>query len=251
MKSRSTHPRHSNIAQSALPKETWDRKPILHEVYKTWWRTILPFLNTGCPTIEIGSGSSRMKEIFPDLITSEFEKVDGIDFCADAHRLPLRASVKKNIVMIDVFHHLRNPHQVLDEFSAVANTGDRLVLLETYISLFSYIAYKFIHHEPVVFGENVTKRGEKDDLMFERPNQCRAQLIFFREKEFFQSNYPELKIIDVKYLDFLGYPLSGGFNYRSLIPIFLFRLIQKVERIIPSYIMRLLGFKIMIVIERV
>ena len=62
--------------------------------------------------------------------------------------------------------------------------------------------------------------------------------------------FPSLGIVKIEYLSFVVYPLSGGFRKWSLIPGFMINLILKLERLVPPFIAKFIGFRLLIVLER-
>jgi hypothetical protein len=231
--------------------DVWNDKPILRELYRAWWELISRYLDFDRPTVEISPGKSRLKDFFPDLIVTGLTRREDVEACLDAHHLPLSNAQKKNVIMVDVFHHLKEPIRFLKDFSTIACPGDRLILVEPYGIFLSYLIYRLIHHEPFDLKEKFDKYSTTNDLELKGPNQCRAQLIFIKEKEHIDRIFPDMKIVAVEHFGGPSYLLTGGYNYPALIPPIIFKALQRVERHVPSPVMRLIGLKILVVLERI
>ena len=66
----------------------------------------------------------------------------------------------------------------------------------------------------------------------------------------FIKNFPRLEIIKEKRMDFIVYPLSGGFHNPSLSPPFMWDALDYFERLL-SPLDRYLAFRLFVVIERI
>jgi len=190
-------------------RNVWERKEILRSLYEGWYRLIEEQLSPGF-VLEIGGGTGNLREWMGQrrrIISLDLLAGKNLNLRADAHQLPFKNESVPNIVLIDVLHHLERPYEFIDSVARVLKPNGRLILLEPYVSVWGYFIYKFVHHENVDFGwENKKPHGKKAW----EGNAAIPQIVF-------QSHLP-LKQISLRYLDFLAYPLSGGFSYRSLLP---------------------------------
>ena len=82
-------------------------------------------------------------------------------------------------------------------------------------------------------------------------NQAIPTVLATRERERFHQLFPELRLTGVEWFSLAAYPLSGGFKPWSLIDAALARLLLRIERAIEPVLGRLLGFRMMITVERV
>ena len=58
--------------------------------------------------------------------------------------------------------------------------------------------------------------------------------IFFRDREVYESRFPDLAVDRVELHTVLLYVLSGGVSMRSLAPGFLFQPLRALERLLPG-----------------
>lgn len=233
-------------------REIWKRKKILRDIYKSWYEKIISDLKLpDKKTIELGGGSGNFKEFFPGVISSDIEKRDWLDMSFDAHKMPFENDSVSNIVMLDVFHHLEDPVRFLNEAFRVLEKSGRLIMLEPFPSPVSYFIYKFLHPEPLDFGIdyfseiNVSKKDPWDS------NQAIPFLIFYKHLEKFRKMFgSKFLILKKQKMSCVIYPLSGGFENRSLIPESLTGLFFKIEKL-SSPFKSLLAFRCYIVLEKV
>jgi len=82
-------------------------------------------------------------------------------------------------------------------------------------------------------------------------NAALPWLILQRGQNRFLAEFPELRIVQAEFLDFIAYPASGGFNYRSFLPLSLIRAIVQMEKFLPGLVTKYLtGMRSCVVIER-
>src|SRR5437867_4247326 len=202
-------------------QDVWRRKPILRSLYGHWYREIASHLKPG-PTLEVGGGSGNLKEFAPHVICSDLIPAPWLDAVADARRLPFASGSLTNIVLFDALHHIEQVRLLFDEAVRVLRAGGRIVVMDPYISWLSWPIYHFFHPEPVDLRQ--------DPLSVETPregrkpfdaNQAVATIVFELAFESFQRRYPTLHRLVHRRQAFLAYPLSGGFDHPSLLPMFL------------------------------
>jgi SAM-dependent methyltransferase len=231
-------------------EQAWEARPLLRRLYGDWYRTISESLaSVAGPTIELGCGISRFKEIRPDIVTTDVEPTPWANAVVDAEALPYEHASVANFVLIDVFHHLPAPTRFLDEAVRTLRPGGRVVILDPYCSPLSTVAYRTFHHERTDLS---APPFEEDAAVAAAPmdsNQARTTLIFFRNADEYSRRWPNLPITERRQLALLLYPLSGGFSRTPLVPDSLYRPFHVAERLL-SPLAPLLAFRCLIVLER-
>ena len=194
-------------------EKVWERKRILRQIYETWYQQILGELQPG-RIIEVGAGTGNFKRWLQvqgrSCWTLDILPGQSVDVQGDALDLPFRAGSVDNIVMIDALHHFMRPFAFLTRAATVLRPGGRLVLVEPFVSVWGWFVYKYLHHERVDFGFSETD-GTKDAW---DGNAAIPQLVLDPQS---RSRFP-LRVVRIRYCEFLAYPLSGGFSYQSLLP---------------------------------
>lgn len=230
-------------------RKIWQSKPILKKLYQHWCRMIENSLKPGS-ILEIGGGSGNLKEFFKNSISSDVVCVPWIDAVLDAHHLPFRNATFDNIILFDVLHHLYDPAQFFSEAQAVLKHKGRIVLIEPYISWVSFFIYRFLHPEDLFLNINPLSKKEvgKYQNSF-HGNQAIPSLIFERYKHEFINYFPSLKIIKIEKMEFIIYPLSGGFHHPNRCPFFLYSAFEYLERLLQP-LHRLFAFRLFVVLEK-
>lgn len=78
--------------------------------------------------LDVGSAGGRNKEYFPNSLTVDLFPENKPDVVADAHSLPFAEASYKTIVCKEVLEHVKRPHEVIDEFHRVLESGGKLIL---------------------------------------------------------------------------------------------------------------------------
>ena len=126
----------------------------------------------------------------------------------------------------------------------------RIVFMEPYISWASFFIYRFLHPEGLVWNIDPFEKGYLgEDKNHFHGNQAIPTLIFERYKHRFAKDFPGLKIIKEEKMDFIIYPLSGGFHNPSLCPLFLYSTLEYLEKILRP-LNRFLAFRLFVVLEK-
>jgi SAM-dependent methyltransferase len=228
----------------------WERKPSLRAIYEDLYRKMARQCLPGL-TLEIGGGTGNFKRYRHDVITSDISAAPWLDMVADAQALPFKAGVFSNIVMFDVLHHVEVPKAFFAEAQRLLIPGGRIVMVEPAVTPLSWFFYHFGHQEPVDFSADPLldrqPNHEKDPYS---ANQAIPTLLIKRYTRRLSLLFPELRVCHVRWLSFLAYPLSGGFKTWSLIPLRLVAPVLRFEDLISGMVGRLLGFRILVTIER-
>jgi SAM-dependent methyltransferase len=232
-------------------REIWDKKPVLRTVYADFFDRIVEVCVDG-HTLEIGSGISNFTERMPEAIASDIQFGSDLDLVADAQRLPFADDFLGNIVMLDVLHHIEYPRLFLQRAAKSLRRGGRLVMIEPAITWGSSLFYRYVHPEPVNMLADPLALGEPDPARDPYDgNQAIPTLIATRDRERFHALMPELRIIKVEWFAFVVYPLSGGFKRWSLIPDGWVAPLLSFEHKLETKLGSILGFRMMLVIEKV
>jgi SAM-dependent methyltransferase len=242
-------------------RAAWDANPALRALYEEWYGRIaaaLPAAALG-PRIELGSGPGFSRGFIPDIELTDVVAAPWHDRELSADAIAAEDGSVGALVLFDVLHHLASPRRFFEEAARVLRARGRVVLCEPLISPLSYPVYKFLHEEPVDMTadplagkidpkEHAGHVTEKDPF---DSNQAIPTLLFGRHRPTFERAFPALRIVSVERLAGPSYAASGGFSRGALLPLPLWRTLHGLERRLPPSIFRLIGFRLLAVIERI
>jgi SAM-dependent methyltransferase len=212
----------------------WLAKPLLREIYRDFHRRIAAHLAPAVPgeTVELGSGMGSITEVIPHCVRTDLVPHPWIDRVENAYRLSVPDASLANLILFDVFHHLRYPGTALDEARRALVPGGRLILFEPCISALGAVVYGLCHHEPVAWRAPIVWRapaGWHPGLDTYYAAQGNATRLFFGAGE-----TPDLRgwrLVHRSRLPALAYVASGGFRRRALYPARALPLLRALERL--------------------
>jgi len=237
-------------------RRAWQSNPALRICYRHWYRQLreaMPSRALG-PWIEIGSGPGFARDFISGLVLTDVVQAPWHERRMSAEALPFADGGVGALMLFDVLHHLAVPVVFFAEAVRVLRPGGRIVLCEPYISPISLWVYHRFHPEPVDMSvDPLAAKAEGVDAAKDpfASNQATPTLIFCRDKaRKFSRMFPQLKIIRIERLAGLAYPASGGFSRGPLLPMLFWRGLYALENLLPPMAFRLLGFRMLVIIER-
>ena len=207
--------------------------PFLKKMYLYWYKEFEKVIqkNPQGHYLKLGPGGGFLKDLIPNLITSDILPLPYVDEQINAEPLPFENESLNGIFSLDVFHHIPRPYLFLKEAERCLKPNGKIVIIDPANTSFSRCIYKKLHHEPL---------DEKSGLTIEegRPlsnsNQDLSYIYFIRGKNKFQKNFPHLKDTEYK----LSYNTFVFIEWRSVlypfVPSFTFSIFNFAEKILKS-----------------
>jgi SAM-dependent methyltransferase len=234
-------------------RRAWDANPALRTLYAEWYGRVaaaLPPASLG-PRVELGSGPGFARSFVPDLELTDLVKAPWHDREISAEALPYGDASLGGIVLFDVLHHVSTPRHFFAEASRVLKPGGRIVMCEPYIGPASYPVYKFLHEEPVeMFVDPLNPAGNMSGSDPFDSNQAIPTILFGRARARFEAEFPMFQVRSVERLAGLSYPASGGFSRGPLLPQAIWNALHGLETRLPEALFRLLGFRMLVTLEK-
>jgi SAM-dependent methyltransferase len=237
-------------------RQVWEQKPILRRVYNDeFFARLLASRKQDGISIEVGAGPGFFKQFAPDIVSTDLIWCPWLDAIADAQQLPFRSNSVANVFGLDMLHHLATPMIFLSEVSRILVPGGRLILVEPWITPFSYFIFRFLHQERCDLSETPwvqNQAGAGPEKMAFDGNQAIPYLLFgpkHRSTTF--SSLPELKLKALEPFCLFAYLLSGGFKPMNLLPESLYPALSKFERATLPLWRSLAALRVLLVLEKV
>lgn len=139
-------------------KDAWEKKPLLRKIYHGFYEVLASQLveKNGGKVVELGSGFGAIKDIIPQCVTTEVVKNQWVEQAENAYELSFGDEELSNIILFDIFHHLKYPGDALKEMHRVLMPKGRVIIFEPYISLLGIIVYGLLHKERVSLFEDIS-----------------------------------------------------------------------------------------------
>ena len=204
------------------------KKPFLKRLYNDWYLIFIiksKEIKNG-KYLEIGSGGGFLKDVFPEVITSDILILPNVDLIFTAEEIPFKENELASIVMLNVFHHIPKPHLFLKEAQRTLIKGGKIIMTEPANSSLARFIYKRFHHEP--FDEK-GQREIKAGNPLSNSNQALPYIYFERDLDLFKKDFPSLKINSINYHSPFSYIISGGVSRSAMLPFFMYNFVKGIE----------------------
>ena len=233
-------------------RQAWQRKPLLQAVYKGFHTLISSRLDRSVPgqIVELGSGMGSIKAVIPECVTTDLFPNPWLDRQENAYRLSFADGSVSNLILFDVWHHLRYPGTALAEFNRVLAPGGRVLIFDPAISWTGRVVYGLFHHEPIGMRLPLTwrapagfKPGDADYFAA----QGSATRIFWRRED--PARLAGWEILEVTPLPSFEYFATGGFSGPQLGGPRVFKLWRGLDRALKAW-PRLFAARLLVVLRK-
>jgi len=206
-------------------------KPFLKRVYTEWYGSFSRRAATLPPgqILEIGSGGGFLKEVMPEVYTSDILPLPHCQGNFSAESLPFENNTLSAIFMLNVFHHIGSCEKFLAEAQRTLKPGGIIFMIEPAHTPVSRFIYQNFHHEPFDPRGDWYVRGGGP---LTHSNQAIPWIIFERDHDIFRQKFPLLKLNKISLHTPFKYVLSGGVTKRQLAPDFMYGTITFAEKVL-------------------
>ena len=219
--------------RTLLHKEIIYSKHFLKQLYLEWYGAFTDEyskLPRG-KVVELGSGGGFLRELIPEIISSDILPLPGNGLTFSALDMPFDEGSVSALFMLDTFHHIPDARKFLSEVSRVLKTDGKIMMIEPANSIWGRFIYSNFHHEPF------NPRGSwqiPDSGPLSGANGALPWIVFIRDKDEFQQLFPELVIEEITFHTPLRYLLSGGVSFRQVVPDWSFGFFKKTDRLLTA-----------------
>lgn len=243
-----------NLHQDLINKnhEYWNRKKLLRLVYGDFYHLILQNLSNlpNSKVVELGSGLGNIHDVIPNCIRTDLFPYPWIDQIENAYHLTFEDESVSDLILTDVFHHLKYPGTALKELHRVLRKNGRVIMLEPSLSLLGLIVYGMFHSEPIAITKKIewfAPDGWTPEQIDYYAAQGNATRIFVNGKYHHQLNdWQSVKIIR---LSAIAYAASGGYSISQLYPTRMLPLFRKIEKALDIF-PALFATRLLIILEK-
>jgi len=233
-------------------RKIFKEKKILQLVYGNYFNLIKQnlLIDSKNPILEIGS-SGFIKNFIPNCITSNLIKNDSmIDREENIFDLKKVEEIFSNIVMVDIFHHLRFPMLALKNLHHILSKNGRVILIEPAMGWIPRIIYKLFHHEPNGFDLKINWNDEPTQL-HDKSDYFAAQALSWRAFVKNELKYGELfNLKKINYFSDFAYLGSGGFSFKSMYPEKFYPFLKNIDTILTKISKEMFASRMLIVLEK-
>lgn len=237
------------VTQSEAHRQAHLNNRLLKEWFAQTYERHIRYFSTSSPTVELGSGGSQFKKYWPKLVTTDVLPLKDVDKVMDAQKMDFENASVGNLTLINVLHHIPKPLEFFKEADRVLKKSGRLVLTEPFISPFSFILYKFFHHEPCELNKFILELPSQSSGLSNSNQAIPTRLLSHYTKELREAA-PNLKIVEIEYHSWFSYFLTGGVNHKPRLPLILWKVLNYTDRIFCFLFGRFLASFFTVVFEK-
>lgn len=214
------------------------RKKIIRDVFLEFYKTYRGleekyFEGPGL-RVEIGAGSSLFKHFYPEILSTDIKKAKHLDRVIDAQDMDLEPNSVRVIYGTHCFHHFPHPEKFFSELERVLQEKGGCILIEPYYGPLASAFYQRVF-ETEHFNKD-QKSWDSDDQsqgVMKGANQALSYIVFKRDRKIFEEKFPHLQIVHQRvFTNYLRYFLSGGINFKSLVPQFMAPAVRLAEALL-------------------
>jgi SAM-dependent methyltransferase len=243
-----------HLHQDSIEKnsEYWNRKPLLQTLYGDFYRLVAKNLSN-LPEgriVELGSGLGNIHEVIPNCLRTDLFPNPWIDQIENAYALSFPDETVSDLILTDVFHHLKYPGTALKEFLRVLRRGGRVIMLEPCLSALGLLVYGVLHDEPIAVTQNIeweAPAGWSPERVDYYAAQGNASRIFLGND--FRHRLGDWQKLETVRLSAIAYAASGGFSKPQLYPTSALPLIRKLENILNLF-PSLFATRLLVILEK-
>jgi SAM-dependent methyltransferase len=197
--------------------------------------------------LELGSGAGFIKEVIPEVITSEYLPLPTVDKVCSALDLPFEEGSLSAVFLLDVLHHLPDLNLFFNEMNRCLLPGGVVAMVEPANTVWSRFVYRHFHHEPL--DPAVTDWRLPPGGPLSMANIALPWIVFCRDRTKYDREYPDLEVVKIECFGPMLYLLSGGFSHRQMLPDCLYSAVRCGEQLLTP-LNGLLGMFMKIQIRR-
>ncbi|MGI9318482.1 MAG: class I SAM-dependent methyltransferase [bacterium] len=234
-----------------LNQQRWDQKPLLQRVYRQFYQDIASQISgVGDLCVEIGSGIGNIKEVIPNCRRTDIFDHPWLDAVENAYDLSFSSGSVSDVILFDVFHHLRYPGEALVEFQRVLMPRGRLLIFEPCVSALGRVVYGPMHPEPLGLNLPITWQApERWDprSMDYYAAQGNAWRLFVKK-----NPLPELdgwSVHAIRRSSAFSYVTSGGYSGPQLYPQMAYPIMRAVDRLL-DVLPALFATRLLVVLQK-
>ena len=216
---------------SALAQKIMREKKCLRDIYTEIYQEMMHvkdhYLVAGGTTLEIGSGGGFIKDMFPEVVTSDVKVIAGVDLILGAETLPFADNSVSAIFAVHVIHHIPDITKFLREAERVLVPGGGIVCVEPYWSPIAKFVYTHMHVEP--YDDHAPTWLVNGDRPMSSSNQALSYLLLKRDRAQFNTMFPHLTLVYERPFGFIRYMATGGIWLPPKLPQFAFGSLRMLE----------------------
>jgi SAM-dependent methyltransferase len=205
-----------------LHRQILFEKPVMRAVFEEFYEAVLRadarYLSAPGRRVELGAGSSRFGDLHPEVLSTDIKLAPHLKAVVDAQALPFRRHAVGAYYGIDCFHHFPDPARFFEQLVDLLPPGGGCILIEPYHGPLAKLFFERLF-ETERFDRSQRGWTSEGAGPMTGANQALSYVVFTRDAGEFARRFPDLELVaQAPMTNYPRYVLSGGLNFRALIP---------------------------------
>lgn len=155
------------------------------------------------------------------------------------------------VLAFDSIHHSAFPSHALKEILRVTRGGGKVVLVEPFVSPFSYLPYKLFHHEETSWRfKEITANKKLLELTNPASGDQGVSRFLIRELSVDHLKFFPHAYFSTKYLSPISFFATGGVSHPFQSSTRIVETLFKFEKLIPASLLKFLASRVIISIQK-
>lgn len=211
-------------------------KPVMLAVFREFYDAILEaderYFTAPGARVELGAGSSLFRNFHPEVISTDIKFTGSLLAVVDAQALPFRRDAVRAYYGINCFHHFPDPSRFFNQLAVLLPPGGGCVLIEPYHGPVARMFYRRLF-ETERFDREQREWTSEGTGPMTGANQSLSYIVFTRDAAEFSRRFPKLEVVkQLPMTNYARYVLSGGLNFRALLPARMGGMVRTMERLL-------------------
>ncbi|WP_238350082.1 methyltransferase domain-containing protein [Pseudomonas sp. SWRI154] len=191
-----------------------------------------------------------MRNSYPEVLATDIVATEQLDMALNAEAMSLADHSVRAFYGQNCFHHFPHPEQFFTELQRTLKIGGGAILIEPYHGPFAAFLYKRLFKSEG-FDMHFPSWETPSSGPMNGANQALSYIVFVRDRQAFERKYPSLQIVHQEVCgNYPRYLVSGGLNFRQLLPDALIPVLKVVEKMLYP-LRRVLALHHIVVIRRI
>ncbi|XXE57232.1 methyltransferase domain-containing protein [Pseudomonas sp. R1-15] len=230
-----------------------ERKQMLRDVFvefhHAFRRLADRYFHVGGLEVELGAGIAPMRDSYPHVLATDVVASEKLDMALDAQAMSLDDDSVRAFYGQNCFHHFPHPERFFTELERTLRIGGGAILIEPFHGPFAAFLYKRLFKSEG-FDTHFPSWHTPSTGPMNGANQALSYIVFVRDRQAFEHKYPGLEIVHQEICgNYLRYLISGGLNFRQLLPDVFIPVLKVVEKLLYP-LRRILALHHIVVIRR-
>jgi SAM-dependent methyltransferase len=232
------------------------KSPAVGEYLRWLYTQVARELKPEDKVLEIGAGAGISKHFLADFDVLRTDLLDHglpeVQSGVNAENLPFEPGEFDAVFAMDMIHHVPFPYKVIAEAIRTTSPKGKVVLVEPYVSLASYLVYKIFHSEKTSLFIKFSPEKPIVSTLASDGDQVICQRMLFSKlgRGYLKKVLPHKTEVTRKFISPISFFLTGGINRPIRLNPNIIKGVLAIEAKLPQAVLRLIASRQIVIISK-